>query len=217
MDHQLTQLQQKALACVMNEPAFGDFYLSGGTALAAFYEHHRVSDDLDFFTPSAGNPLVIEAAVGRLKINLGATDVQFQKVFDRRLYFFTMPTGEQLKLEFTQYPFAQLEPVQHIGGSRIDSLRDIAANKLMALVDRFDPKDFVDLYFLTRTMPLNQIRADAAKKFGVSIAPLTLGSELMKVERIAALPKMLKPLDVATLKEGIRALAKELKSEIIQD
>ena len=25
---------------------------------------------------------------------------------------------------------------------------DIAVNKLMTIVDRFDPKDFVDLYFL---------------------------------------------------------------------
>jgi predicted nucleotidyltransferase component of viral defense system len=31
---------------------------------------------------------------------------------------------------------------------RVDSEYDIAANKLMALVDRFDPKDCVDLYFL---------------------------------------------------------------------
>jgi len=29
----------------------------------------------------------------------------------------------------------------------VDSLEDIAANKIMALFDRNDPKDLVDLYF----------------------------------------------------------------------
>ena len=28
------------------------FYLTGGTALSAFYLHHRLSEDLDFFTES---------------------------------------------------------------------------------------------------------------------------------------------------------------------
>lgn len=27
-----------------------NFYLTGGTALAAFYLHHRYSEDLDFFS-----------------------------------------------------------------------------------------------------------------------------------------------------------------------
>ena len=27
-----------------------NFYLTGGTALAGFYLHHRISEDLDFFT-----------------------------------------------------------------------------------------------------------------------------------------------------------------------
>jgi len=30
-----------------------NFYLTGGTALAAFYLHHRMSEDLDFFVKEA--------------------------------------------------------------------------------------------------------------------------------------------------------------------
>jgi len=217
MNYQFTPAQKKAIDFVMHKKELSDFYMSGGTALAAYYEGHRISDDIDFFTTGVINPTAVEAAAAELKSELGATAVAYQKVFDRRLYFFALPDGDQLKLEFTHYPFNQLEPIQVFNDVRVASRRDVAANKLMTLVDRFDPKDFVDLYFLTRTTPLQEIRADAEKKFGVAITPLTLGSELMKVERITALPKMLKPLDLETLKTAIRELARGLRGEIVED
>lgn len=37
------------------------FTLSGGAALAAFYLHHRLSEDLDFFSQEEVDPLAIEA------------------------------------------------------------------------------------------------------------------------------------------------------------
>ena len=49
-----------------------------------------------------------------------------------------------LKSEFTIYPFLNLNRSER--RRKIDSLRDISANKLMALLDRFEPKDFVDLF-----------------------------------------------------------------------
>lgn len=211
----LTNTQQQALAFVMAEPQLNSFYLSGGTALAVFYLQHRVSDDLDFFTATTPDGVMIDPQVQALKVKLGAVAVNYQKLHDRRLYTFEF-TGETpvLKIEFTQYPFKQLEQSQLHNGIRVDSLRDIAANKLMALIDRFDPKDFVDLYFLMQTRRLADIRADAEQKFGITINPLTLGSELMKVDRVAALPKMLKPLTTAQLQEAIRAQAKTLRDAL---
>ena len=46
----LTDTQKAALAAIGKENGLADFYLSGGTALAAFYFQHRLSDDLDFFS-----------------------------------------------------------------------------------------------------------------------------------------------------------------------
>ncbi|MCZ7666433.1 MAG: nucleotidyl transferase AbiEii/AbiGii toxin family protein [Chloroflexi bacterium] len=41
---------QKELLKVIGRSSLGDnFYLTGGTALAAFYLQHRFSEDLDFF------------------------------------------------------------------------------------------------------------------------------------------------------------------------
>jgi predicted nucleotidyltransferase component of viral defense system len=46
----LTTQQNKFIEFFKNEQALNKyFYLTGGTALAAFYLNHRKSEDLDFF------------------------------------------------------------------------------------------------------------------------------------------------------------------------
>lgn len=46
----LTNLQRKILVLFSNLPDKDAFYLTGGTALSAFFIKHRMSHDLDFFT-----------------------------------------------------------------------------------------------------------------------------------------------------------------------
>ena len=51
----LTPLQQQVLVALFdNGLADRGYYLTGGTALSAFYLQHRYSDDLDFFTRKRG-------------------------------------------------------------------------------------------------------------------------------------------------------------------
>ena len=99
---------------------------------------------------------------------------------------------------------------------KIDSLRDIGANKLMAALERFDPKDFVDLYYLLESTELENIRKDTEIKFGLKIGGIFLGGELAKVRRIEALPKMLKPLTIEELKEFFSQEIKKLSPEILK-
>lgn len=46
----LTPLHKKTLAAIGQTTLADSFYLTGGTALSAFYLEHRYSVDLDFFT-----------------------------------------------------------------------------------------------------------------------------------------------------------------------
>ena len=46
----LTPLQKESLNIFFSLPEANNFYLTGGTALAAFYLQHRLSEDLDIFT-----------------------------------------------------------------------------------------------------------------------------------------------------------------------
>lgn len=46
----LTPLQEEFIYTFSKSPLKNRFFLTGGTALAAFYLEHRYSDDMDFFT-----------------------------------------------------------------------------------------------------------------------------------------------------------------------
>lgn len=212
----LTPAQQTVLRLVSQEPALSGYSLSGGTALSVFYLHHRISDDLDFFSQVAVDRMNLDAFIVRLKEAVRARTVEPQLIHDRRLFLFRLPVGE-LKVEFTLYPFPSLEDPTPHNGVRVDSLRDISAGKLMALLDRFEPKDFVDLYFLLQERPLEEIKHDAEKKFGITISPIQLGGELSKVGRVEALPKMLKPLTIEELKTFFSQQAQSLKPSLFDE
>lgn len=212
----ISKEQKAAIGLIAGEPSLAHFYLTGGTALAAYYLKHRISDDLDFFAPVEADKIFLHAFAERIAKEINAVSVRFERLYDRNQFFFTFD-GRELKIEFTKYPFRQLAPPMTKDGIRIDSLRDIAANKIMALVDRFDPKDFVDLFFLLQERRLEDVRKDAEAKFGVKIGDMFLGGELVKVRGIAALPKMLQPITIDELKTFFAERAKELAPGIFKD
>lgn len=212
----LTPAQKIVIDEVANESKLADFYLTGGTALSAYYLFHRISDDLDFFSFKELDIMFIHEFVNRIKKAVNTKNVRYERLYDRNLFYFASENDNELKVEFTKYPFKHLEPPKIIDNLRIDSLRDIEANKLMAMLERFDPKDFVDLFYLLQSTNLENIRKDAEIKFGVKISGIFLGGELAKVGRIEALPKMLKPLTPDELKEFFSRQIKGLSSEILE-
>lgn len=212
----LKDWQKKVLTFVASSNKLGDFYLTGGTALSAFYLRHRVSDDLDFFSFNDVDSLTVRAAAKEVQDLIGALSVRFSRNYDRYQFFYQ--TGrEELKVEFTKYPFKQLQAVQSFDGMRVDSEFDIAANKFLTVIDRFDPKDFVDLYFLLPKYPLENLREAVEQKFGMKVDPLSLGSELGKARNIVALPQMIQPLAVEELKDFFSRQAQTLRSDVIED
>ena len=212
----LTPAQKTIISELAKEPKLADFYLTGGTALSAYYLFHRISDDLDFFSFTEPDIIFIHEFVGRLKKAVNAKNVRYERLYDRNQFYFIFEDNKELKIEFTKYPFKQLEEPKIIDRFRIDSVRDIGANKLMALLERFDPKDFVDLFYLLQPTNFKSVREDAETKFGAKIGLIFLGGELAKVGRVKALPKMLKPLTVNELKKFFSQQIKNLSSEILE-
>lgn len=211
----LKNWQKKVIGVLLAESDFKNFYLSGGTALAAYYLNHRISDDLDFFSQMAIEPIALHNLAKIIKEKLNIGEMRFSKIYDRNLFFYSTDQ-EEFKIEFTQYPFSQLELPETFDGLSVDSKYDIAVNKLAAVLDRFDPKDFVDLYFLLQDFSLADLRNGLEKKFGLKAEPVFLGSELMKVRRITALPKMIKSITADDLIEFFTSEAKKLAPEILK-
>jgi len=215
----LTSDQLVALACLKANPLSSAFYLAGGTALSEYYFHHRFSDDLDFFTEEKEFPqLEVEVLAREIKENIGAISIEYRRLHDRRMFFF-QKGDQELKVEFSYYPFPPIETRQMHDGIAVDSLPDIAAGKLMALLDRVEAKDFVDLYFTAEEghISFERLMSLVKQKFDFVIDPLMLGSEFAKVRAVRELPRMIKPLTVEELKAFFAARAKELGPQVLQE
>ena len=121
-----------ALNAAAGESRLSGYYLSGGTALAEYYLRHRISDDLDFFIYDEPDSIFLPEFAEKLKALLRSSSIRFERLHDRYQFYFSLHDRGELKIEFARYHFKSLLEPRNINGVRIDSFRDIAANKLIA-------------------------------------------------------------------------------------
>ena len=209
----LTEKQELFISHLPNE-IHADFYLAGGTALAAFYLYHRISEDLDFFTDAEEKMAPIEFLTGFFKTLPSVEQIHFERLFDRRLFVATFKDRQILKVEFTTYPFRSLEDRLQIGKLRVDSLLNITTGKLFAMADRFDPKDFVDLYFVIKKKDLNlqTLVQMTVERFDIKGLDFIIPERLMMVKKIGPkdLPLMVENFDLDEMKRYIIQQASRL-------
>jgi predicted nucleotidyltransferase component of viral defense system len=205
---ELTPGQRLLLDRLGDSELADDFYFTGGTALAAHYLHHRTSLDLDFFSRRSFDP----KRIVRLLTEVAEDPLVPRRVQDR--YEFTVPVaGERLRVEFVHYDFDRLSVtgLRH-GRLQVDSLRDLFANKLSAIVERTEGKDFADLFFLLERpdIDLDAGIADAEAKFGWPALRYLLQAAFLRVERLAAWPETAPPVTLAEARAFFRDRARQL-------
>jgi len=211
----LTPLQHKLLREIGHSPLQNQFFLTGGTALASFYLHHRYSVALDFFTVNPTAVIQVPPVMQEIAVRLGM-EITFTRTLDTFLEcFFRSPTGERVEFDFAQDSPYRLEPIRvHPElGIQIDNPTDISCNKLAALFDRAEPKDFVDVYFIVQELlAFDQLVALTRQKH-LGIDDYWLAVALAQVERVELLPRMVKPLSLSELKVFFLARAKEIMDQ----
>jgi predicted nucleotidyltransferase component of viral defense system len=148
----LTNLQKKILHSLSLLPDKEAFYLTGGTALSAVFLKHRRSNDLDFFTN-------IEELIRPLSQKLEASlkkevfKVETLRGFHSFVELSVSSGNDSAVVHFaldSPFRFEQPSDFDEIPGIKIDSLIDIATNKLLALFGRAELRDFIDIYFLIK-------------------------------------------------------------------
>ena len=141
----LSKNQQNILQILAREPIiYKNFCLTGGTALAEYYLLHRYSEDLDFFCAQEIDPQNISTLLKKIKTQTKITKIEFQQSFNRNLFFLHLK-DEVIKTEFTYFPFAKIEEGSKIGKLPIESLTDIAVNKIFTIYQNPRSRDFIDL------------------------------------------------------------------------
>lgn len=213
----LTATQRQILDIIAAEPYFPQtFYLTGGTALSAFYYHHRESEDIDLFTQKPFDQNFVQVWMNA-QTKKHRWKLSYAQVFERQTYEISWKSHVG-KIDFVQYDFRRLSPstihYQHI---EVDSLSDIAVNKLLSISQRTAVKDFVDLYFLLqKDFTWWDLMGSIQRKFGIEIEKVYLASLLTKVEEFDALPVMTKKLSLSTLKKFFLAQAKSLATPMLK-
>lgn len=204
MENRILTEKQKVLIDNLPDEILDRFYLTGGTALSAFYIEHRLSKDLDFFTDTEEQMPPIEFLAAFIRKLPSVRDIRYERLFDRRIFDVVFKDSDILKAEFTTYPFKSMKERRKVGRLVVDSLLNIVTGKLFALTDRYDPKDFVDLYFVLRKYDwtLNELIMRTGERFEIKGMDFIIPERLLLVKKIGPeeLPVMLKEIDLEEMK-----------------
>jgi predicted nucleotidyltransferase component of viral defense system len=176
----------------------------GGTALSAVYLHHRFSEDLDFFLPREASPVEVRALSRALRQAGFSTEARPQPM--RQSLVLVSGRREVGHIDLAHFPYDPIGRPTLWQGLRVDSLLDMAVNKVQAILTRARERDFVDLYFLLNEGPEQDIERllDLARaKFDVGASRITLAEQLLRVEEVVELPRMRRPLSLATLRRAL--------------
>lgn len=131
------------------------FYLAGGTALA-LQIGHRHSLDFDFYLPK--------------KFDSNKLLKLFQKNFKKIQVInqeedTLLLSVEGINLSFFTYKYPLLKPLIKIQEINLASLEDIAAMKLVAIIQRKSKRDYIDLFYLLENFGLEKILILTEKKY----------------------------------------------------
>lgn len=213
----LTFTQKRILSILASDPYFpSTFYLTGGTVLSAFYYNHRESEDIDLFTPKPYNQDFVASWMQKQKDAYG-WKLNYLQIFERQTYE-VIWKNHHGKIEFVHYDFKPIEERSlKYEGFIIDTLGDIAVNKLLTISQRTAVKDFVDLYFLLKKdFTWWDLLHGVEHKFGIDIDKIYLSSLLTKVEQFDTLPVMKKKFSLETLKKFFLEEARRLASTMVK-
>ena len=215
----LSKNQKDLLTILAKQKLITDnFYLTGGTALAEFYLHHRLSEDLDFFSENEFEPQAISSLFKKIQKTAGIEKVSYEQSFNRNLFFLELK-DDSIKTEFTYFPFPRIDLKQKLSNLSIDSLLDIAVNKVFTIYQKPRSRDFVDLYCILqmeKEWTIDSLVEKAQVKFDTFIDFLQLASQFVKVEGLKDYPTMIIDLDEKAWQSFFINEAKRISSKDVK-
>ena len=217
----LTIYQQQFLEFASKQDYISkNFYLTGGTALAAFYLRHRLSEDLDFFSEKEEvNLRVLTRILGKFEKQIKAAKVEQRSTFGIHNFFFHFPDEEVLKVDFSYYPFLRIERGTKFKSIIIDSAYDIAVNKVHTIAMQPRARDYIDIYILIkeRDYSFKDLLMKAKAKFDWHIDSAQLGTQLLKAQDVKDFPRMVKKINHQEWQEFFVKEARRLEKEIFKN
>lgn len=178
------------------------FYLAGGTALA-LHLGHRHSIDLDFFNSEEFDPNLIKASLSEV----GSVKLLYEN------HHTVEANLNNIKVSLFYYPYPLHFSTIMFSDINVADLRDIVPMKLSAISQRGSKKDFIDLYFLLKIYPLDELLTFFEKRFEkVEYSKMHLIKSLSYFEDAEAepMPSMIQTVEWDSIKDAILSEVKKL-------
>lgn len=203
----LSKPTSQNLELLSRVPLTKNFYLAGGTAVALHFGH-RLSFDLDFFT---GEDFDVDELVrqinqiDKLLVEQTEEDTLLGKI-----------NGEKVSFFYYRYPL--IEKPHKWSNINIASLSDLAAMKVEAISSRGRKRDFIDLFFINKEIPIE--RAIEIYDFKYKV----LANNLMHVLRSLSyfddaeeddMPQMIEKVSWEEVKDFFRSEVKRLSKKFL--
>ncbi|KZF01752.1 hypothetical protein A2J03_09515 [Rhodococcus sp. EPR-157] len=142
----LTAFQVRVARLFFSLPASEGFFLAGGAALVAQSLTTRPTQDLDFFTSSAGGP--VRTARDALEAAAAQRNWRVERIQDAETFCRLLIHGdEELLVDLALDSVPGMTPTASVVGPTF-APEELAGRKLDALFDRAEARDFVDVYAL---------------------------------------------------------------------
>ncbi|MBU4224222.1 MAG: nucleotidyl transferase AbiEii/AbiGii toxin family protein [Chloroflexi bacterium] len=200
----LPESTRSYLALLAREKISQPFYLGGGTAVA-LHLGHRLSVDLDFFTPDHFDVHYLENALQEMKT------YRRERLAEDTL----LGALEDLRISFFRYRYDLLEQPIEALGTKILQLSDLAAMKIEAISQRNVKRDFIDLYCLARQTGITPEKAIAYHRskyagLDVNLTHIVLSLGYFEEADADIMPSMLISISWEDVKKYFAQQSKEL-------
>ena len=194
------------------------FYLTGGTPLSAFYLYHRISEDIDLFCEEEINLLPIRAFLGKVHRKLKLKKIDYRNFLGLHSFELYFSEKEKLKVDFNYYPFPRIGKDIKYKNISVDSIYDIAVNKVHTIAMKPRARDFIDIYFIIKEKKysFDDLIMKAKAKFDWHIDPIQLGIAFTQAAELKDYPRMIKKIDHREWKQFFIDYAISLKKQIFK-
>lgn len=153
---QILSEKQAKVAESLDFLKFPPYYLGGGTALA-LQIGHRTSLDFDFYSK---DKFESQSLYGKIRSKYAGARETVDQTEDT-----LQIVANGVNLSVFYYPYELVDDLIEFEGIKLAGLKDIAAMKMIAIVQRARQRDFVDMYYLVNHLGMKTVMDSVYKKY----------------------------------------------------
>lgn len=209
--HQIT-----LLSLFFASPFAKPFFLTGGTALSAFYLGHRESQDLDLFSLQPFDTLALRTTIQEIADKTHSImTMHIRSQTYNEIYLENKQADWMQKIDIVQEQPKHFGKLTQINGIIVDSLVNITTNKILTVFSRLEPKDYIDLFVIFTQTDLSFDKMfKLAKQKDRGLSEFYFANIITDVDKLKTLPKMKIPFDKAVFLKFYQDLSRRLLLKI---